>query len=38
MAKQVQIKESDIPENWSQDAADMINKVTHNLFFFLFSY
>mgnify|MGYP000916566560 CR=1 FL=1 len=27
MAKQVQIKLEDVPEDWSQDAADLINKV-----------
>jgi len=27
MAKQVQIKPEDVPEGWSQDAADLINKV-----------
>ena len=27
MAKQVMIKANEIPEDWSQDAADLINKV-----------
>jgi hypothetical protein len=27
MAKQVQIREKEIPEDWSSDAADLINKV-----------
>jgi hypothetical protein len=27
MAKQVQIKTEDIPDDWSQDSADLINKV-----------
>lgn len=27
MAKQVQIKLNEIPDDWSQDAADLINKV-----------
>jgi len=27
MAKQVQIKLDEIPDGWSQDAADLINKV-----------
>lgn len=27
MAKQVQIKKNEIPENWSIEAADFINKV-----------
>lgn len=27
MAKQVQIKLNEIPEGWSTDAADLINKV-----------
>ena len=31
MAKQVQVKKNEIPEGWSIEAADFINKV--NLFF-----
>lgn len=27
LAKQVQIRKSDIPEGWSEEAADFINKV-----------
>jgi len=27
MAKQVQIKKEDIPEGWSREAADFINRV-----------
>jgi len=27
MSKQVQIKKSEVPEGWSLDAADLINKV-----------
>ncbi len=27
MAKQVQIKLDEVPDGWSQDAADLINKV-----------
>ena len=33
MAKQVSIKVNDIPDDWSQDAADLINKV--NIFSYL---
>ena len=29
MAKQVQIKLNEIPEGWSTDAADLINKVIY---------
>jgi len=37
MAKQVQVKFDEIPDGWSLDAADLINKVSNfkkNLFFF----
>lgn len=27
LAKQVQIRKGDIPENWSQDAADFVNRL-----------
>ena len=30
MAKQVQIKKDDIPEGWSIEAADFINRVKKN--------
>jgi len=30
MAKQVSIKEDEIPDNWSEDAVDLINKVRKN--------
>jgi len=33
MAKQVQIKFDEIPDGWSQDAADLINKVIIKLNF-----
>lgn len=38
LAKQVQIKEKDIPENWTPEAADFINKVNFikNIFNILF--
>jgi hypothetical protein len=29
LAKQVQIKRSEIPDGWSLEAADFINRVTH---------
>jgi hypothetical protein len=32
MAKQVQIKLEDIPEDWSQDSADLINRVKFFIF------
>jgi hypothetical protein len=37
MSKQVQIKKTDVPEGWSYDAADLINKVYNNTYY-LFSY
>ena len=36
LAKQVQIKPNDIPEGWSVEAADFINKVNSFLFLFYF--
>ena len=36
MAKQVQIKLDEIPDGWSQDAADLINKVFNILYYFSF--
>ena len=35
MSKQVQIKPDEIPEGWSSDAADLINKVRTNILIFL---
>lgn len=38
LAKQVQIKPSDIPEGWSIEAADFINKVNNNKIVFIYLY
>ena len=33
MAKQVQIKKNEIPEGWSTEAADFINRVKRKILF-----
>ena len=40
MAKQVQIKKNEIPEGWSTEAADFVNRVNniYNKFLYLSSY
>ena len=30
MSKQVQVKKNEIPEGWSTDAADFVNRVKNN--------
>jgi hypothetical protein len=36
MSKQVQVKKSDIPDGWSIEAADLINKVEFSIFIISF--
>lgn len=36
MAKQVQVKPNEIPENWSEEAADFVNKVNCYLLYIIY--